>query len=471
MKTQQQTIFIWDRGVYYSTAKGWARTAIERVEDAAAIVQEHCKRDSKILLLYDPETLQTEYSECPGGGRAIVREVLAGSHESLNNPHTAWGFQSPWQISASAGGNHGTFCSFETIPTLYLLSQTLYDLRYPISRCFPIATLAMFSGATPGHTNVFLVVDKEGQAFVYLNTATGLRAARKVSAGKREDFDVWSEISLIFGEYGVTFEDGGMRPVVRIYQAPGTDAKTQCPYWETLAAFGQVEVHNFSVLATLFAGIPPRHTSSLIEDLPKNINLDFGLKFGAAVLATVLLGGGIYAYNDLSKASREIRVLEGQQSSLTTQKTSLERNKREIEELHKLYANDRFDYSHGHLQLLQALSGAIPRDATLLNISVGTEAPSKFKLNGIFWNQKVAASRQGGSTTVNNLSPVTSITRHLESTIQGLLVAPSPNAFNSQTGDFVLEGNTPRPEGAAAATPPPAGRPVAGRPPATSGRR
>ncbi|OAM89947.1 hypothetical protein OH491_16980 [Termitidicoccus mucosus] len=470
MRKQQQAIFIWDKVVYYSTAKGWARTAIERVEDAAAIVQEHCKRDNKIMLLYDPETLQTEYSECPGGGRAIVREVLAGSHESLNNPHTAWGFQTPWQISAAAGGNQGTFCSFETVPSLYLLNQTLYDLKYPVSRCFSFASLAMFSGTTPGRTNVFLVVDKDGQAFVYLNTAAGLRAARKVSAGKREDFDVWSEISLIFGEYGVTFEDGGMRPVVRLYQAPGTDAKTQCPYWETLAAFGQVELHNFSVLATLLASIPSRHSSSLIEDLPKNISLNLGLKIGAAVLAAILLGGGSYAYNDLSKDSREIRSLETLQSSLATQKTGLERNKREIEEFLKLYANDRFDYSHGHLQLLQALGGAIPRDATLLNISIGVEAPSKFRLNGIFWNQKVSMSKQTGSTAVNNVSPVTPITRHLESSVQGLLVAPNTNSFNSQTGDFVLEGNTPRPEGVAAATPASA-PPPARRPPATSGRR
>jgi hypothetical protein len=457
---QQQGIIIWERAVYCQTVKGWKRIGIERVEDAAAIVQEYCRRDTKLMLLYDPDVLQTEYSECPAGGREIVREVLASSHESLANPHTGWGFQAPWPISAGAGGTQGTFCSFETVPTLYLLSQTLYDLGHPVSRCFPFASLAMFAGSTPGRTNIFLVVDKDGQAFVHLNTATGLRAARKVSAGKREDFDVWSEISLVFGEYGVTFDDGGQRPHVRLYQAPGTDIKTQCSYWETLSTYGQVEIHDFGGLMMLLAGLPPRHNSSLIEDLPKNISLDFGLKIGASALAFILFAGGIYAYIDLGKDSKAIRGLEATQRTLMLQKTSLERNKREIEELRTLYANDRFDYSKGHLQLAEALPVAVPREATVLNMGIGREGPSRFRMAGIFWNQKTDARTAGGNAA-NNASPVTSITRYLESSIQGLLVSQNTSSFNNQTGEFVLEGSTPRPDGhenSASAAPAPARR-------------
>ncbi|MDR0352013.1 MAG: hypothetical protein LBI02_01205 [Opitutaceae bacterium] len=449
IERQQQGIIIWEKAVYYRSAKSgqWARTPIERVEDAAAIVQEHYRRDTKMMMVYDPDLLQTEYAECPAGGRAIVREVLGSSHESLVNPHTGWGYQTPWAISAGAGGNQATFCSFETVPSLYLLSQTLYDLHYPVSRCFPFASLAMFSGATPGRTNIFLVVDNNGQAFVYLHTATGLRAARKISAGKREDFDVWSEISLVFGEYGVTFDDGGQRPTVRIYQAPGTDAKLQCPYWETLSAFGQVETHDLGALMILLAGLLPRHSSSLLEDLPKNINLNFGLQVTTSLLGLILLAGGVYAYFDLGKDNDDIRKLETTQRTLTAQKIQLDRNKKEIEELRRLYANDIFDYSTGHLQLARSLPVAIPKDATLLNVGIGGDGPSRFRLAGIFWNQKTAATRAGGGGNVNSINPSTSIKGHLESTIQGLLVSPNTSSFNNQTGEFVLEGNTPRPDG------------------------
>lgn len=461
---QQQGVIIWEKAIYYRAAKGgkWTRSHIDRVEDAAAIVQEHCIPDTRLMMIYDPDVLQTEYAECPAaGGRSVVREVLAGAHENLINPLTAWGYQAPWPITAGGGGNQGTFCSFETIPALYLLNQTLYDLHYPVNRCFPFASLAMFAGATPGRTNIFLVVDKEGQVFIYLNTATGLRATRKISAGKREDFDVWSEISLVFGEYGVTFDDGGQRPTVRLYQAPGTDVKTQCPYWETLSTFGQVELHDFSGLMILLTALPPRHSSSLLEDLPKNIRLDFGLKIATGVFAFILLAGGVYAWFSLGKASDEIRRLETRQRTLTAQKTQLERNQREIEELRRLYANDIFEYSKGHLQLVQALPDAIPRDASLLNVGVGNDAPSRFHMNGIFWNQKTASKKEG-SSNVNTVSPVTSIIRHLESTIPGLLAVQNASSFNSQTGDFVVEGNTPRPEGQVH----PAGAAASARPPA-----
>jgi hypothetical protein len=460
---QQQGIIIWEKTIYYRSAKEgkWSRATIDRVEDAAAIVQEHCKREAKLMMVYDPDVLQTEYAECPAGGRAIVREVLAGSHESLANPHTGWGYQTPWPISAGSGGNQGTFCSFETAPALYILNQTLYDLHYPVSRCFPFTSLAMFAGSTPGRTNVFLVVDKEGQAFIYLHTATGLRATRKISAGKREDFDIWSEISLVFGEYGVAFEDGGQRPTVRLYQAPGTDVKTQCPYWETLSTFGQVELHDFGALLVLLAGLMPRHNSSLLEDLPKNIGLDFGLKIAAGVLAFVLLAGGVYAYLDLGKDRDAIRKLETTQRSLMAQKVQLDRNKQEIEELRRLYANDIFDYSKGHLQLTQALPVAIPKDASLLNVGIGGDGPSRFRLTGIFWNQRTAARSSGGGN-VNNVSPITPDIRHLESTISGLLVAQNTSSFNNQTGEFVVEGNTPRPEGHV--SPAPDARPPARRP-------
>jgi hypothetical protein len=462
---QQQGIIIWEKAIYYRSAKGgkWARTNIERMEDTAVVVQEHCQRDAKLMMVYDPDLLQTEYAECPAGGRAIVREVLAGSHESLINPQTGWGYQTPWPISAGTGGNQGTFCSFETVPALYLLNQTLYDLHYPVSRCFPFVSLAMFAGSTPGRTNVFLVVDQEGQAFIYLHTATGLRATRKISAGKREDFDIWSEISLVFGEYGVTFEDGGQRPTVRIYQAPGTDMMTQCPYWETLSSFGQVELHDFGALMVLLAGLMPRHGSSLLEDLPKNISLDFGLKVAAGMLAFILLAGGTYAWLDLGKNRDAIRKLETEQRMLTAKKIQLDRNKQEIEELRRLYANDIFDYSKGHLQLTHALPAAIPRDASLLNVNIGGDGPSRFRMTGIFWNQRTAAKAAGGGN-VNNVNPATPVIRHLESTIQGLLVAQNTSSFNNQTGEFVVEGNTPRPDGHVAPAPAPDARPPARRP-------
>ncbi|MDF9828344.1 Tfp pilus assembly protein PilN [Ereboglobus sp. PH5-10] len=433
-----QGLFIWEKTVYYNDpVKGWLRKPLVRLEDAVSVVQEHYKKKSSLVMAYDPDIMQTEFAECPGGGRPIVREALSGSHESIANNLTGWGFQQPWPLPGS-GGSFGSFCSYETVPSLSLLRSSLMDVGYSVPRAFPLATLAMHASATPGRTSIFMIVDKDSQAFVYINTMSGMKACRKLYAGKRQEaYDVWSEISMVFGEYGVTFEDGGQRPQMRIYQAPGTDVKTQCPYWDVLQAQAQVEVMGFGALELLLLSVPGKHSSSLMEDMPKTIVLDFGLQIATAVLLVVFIGFGIFAYLQLQKDSKTIKALTTQQNALTAQKVRLEKNKGEMENLQKLYAKDIFEYSSGRVQLIQMLPVAIPREGTLTSVNISGET---FRLAGIFWKMNTTQPK-----TADTTDPTAAIKRTLEGSIPGLLVNQGGNKYTDGTGDFIVEGTTPKP--------------------------
>jgi hypothetical protein len=443
-----QGIFIWEKTVYYNDpVKGWDRATLAHLEDAASVIQEQCEKKSSLVLMYDPDVMQTEFAECPGGMRPIVREALTGSHETLANDLTGWGFQTPWPLPGSSG-NYGTFCSYETVPSLNLLKTSLQDVGYSIPRAFPMATLATQASMTPGRTSIFMVVDKDSQAFVYINTTSGMRACRKLYAGKRaEAYDVWAEISMIFGEYGVTFDDGGQRPQVRIYQAPGTDVKTQCSYWSVLETQAQVEVLSFGALELLLLSVSAKHSSSLMDDMPKTIVLDFGLQIAAAVLAVIVIGFGIFAWLDLQDDNKTIKTLNTQLGALTTQRARLEKNKTEIETLRALYAQDIFEYSSGRVQLVQTLTLAIPREATLTAASIGGET---FRLAGLLWNQGNASNAPRGNSGPD---PTVAIKRALESSINGLLVNQGGNKFNNTNGEFTVEGTTPKPVLPGAASP------------------
>jgi len=440
------SVIIWEKTIYCQmVGKGWISEPLSRLEDAAALIQEHYKPKGRLAMLYDPDILQTEYTECPGNSRDIAHEALAGSHETIANSHTAWGLQQPWPIPG-AGGANGTLCSYETTPSLYPLLTTLRELQYPVNRVFPFTSLAFNAANMPGRTFVFIVVDQRSQAYVYLQTAAGVRAARKLYAGKRENYDVWSEISTVFNEYSLAFDDGGQRPLIRIYQAPGTDVKTQCPYWSVFQEQALTEVSSFDGLANVLNSLPPRHISSLVEDMPRHIDFDFGMKIAAAVLAVVFLGIGIYAWIDLDKDYTEIRRLEATKTNLTQQKNQLERNKKQIETLRALYSRDIFDLSDGRVQLLQLLPSAIPREATLTSVAAGHDGGAGFRLTGVFWNQRTSgAKQQPAARTAAATTPLTPITRTLETQIPGLLCAASGNQIQP-TGDFVLQGTTPQPE-------------------------
>lgn len=441
-----QTLIIWEKTAYcHNGDKGWIGIPLPRPDDVIAVVQEHFKKKSKITLVYDPDTMQTEFAECPPGGRAIAREALAATHESITNMHTAWGVQESWPIPGS-GGNHGTFCSYETAPSLYPLLTPLRELGYVIENAFPLTSLGMQMGESFGRTRIFLLIDQGSQAFVYLHTSAGVRAVRKLYAGKRaEAYDVWSEISMVFGEYGVNFDDGGQRPVLRICQAPGTDVKTQCPYWDVLNAQTQMELVGFESIAIMLGHLPSKHASSLMTDMPKYVDMDFGLKITGAVFAAILLGLGIYAYIDLSKDYREIRNLQTQANGYAVQEARLRANKNEIESLNKLYSQEIFEKSRGRFKLLDALSTAIPRDATLTQMSIGANDGLEFRLAGVFWNWKAGVQRgkPAPAGAASNATPFTQIKSSLETSVQGLLSPPAGNQIQPN-GDFVIQGTTPQ---------------------------
>lgn len=445
-----ETVFIWEKSLYCSVAgKGWRSFPLARLEDAVALIQEHIKEGTRINLVYDPDLLHTEYTECPTGPRNIVREAVAATHEAIGNMHTAWGFQTPVPIPGS-NGNNSTFVSYETVPSLLLLRKSLEEIKRPIHRAHPLLSIATQAGASPGRTTIFIVVENEKQAFIYLHTATGVRACRKLYAGKRDDFyDVWAEISLVFGEYGITFEDGGQRPAVRVYQAHDTDIKTQCSYWDSLQQMAQVEAYNFSVLASMAGNLPGRHTSSLMEDMPRTVRLDMGFQIACGVFGVALLGLGIYAYFVLSEQSRQIDGLATEEKNYTAQKTLLVRNKTEMEKLQTLYAQDIFEAGGSRWKFLDAVVRITPREATLVGVTAGSpmreggEEKHAFQVDGIFWNAGVDAT--DGRNAGNSTTLITPITMGLSKEIPGLLVTEDPGALRPATGDFTIKGKTPVP--------------------------
>ncbi|MDR2981524.1 MAG: hypothetical protein LBV12_04665 [Puniceicoccales bacterium] len=454
---KQETVIIWEKSLYCNVeGKGFRKFALPRMEDAIAIIQEHIKEGTKLALIYDPDVLHTEYTECPSGGRNIVREAVSTTHEGIANIHTAWGYQTPVPVPGSNGSN-STFVSYETVPSLLLLKRGLEDIKRPLQRAFPLLSLATQAGSSPGRTSIFIIVDHESQAFVYLHTSTGVRACRKLYSGKRDDYyDVWAEISLVFGEYGLTFDDGGQRPAIRVYQAPGTDIKTQCPYWETLHQMAQVESYNLSVLAGLLNNLPARHCSSLMEDMPRTVRMDLGFQIANGVVGLVLLGVGIYAFMVLSEQSQELTQLKATQSSLTLQKGILMRNKGEMEKLQALFAKGIFEAGKGRMKLLEVLSVAIPRDATLISASAGIEEKHAFQLKGIFWNASTDGPAGRGSSAHSN-TLVTPISLSLANLVSGLLVGDK-TTFVPATGDFNVIGTTPIPQEEMTTAPPAAKR-------------
>ncbi|EIP99939.1 hypothetical protein OpiT1DRAFT_04472 [Opitutaceae bacterium TAV1] len=448
---KQHGIIIWEKSIYCEVpGKGWTRQALPRLEDAVTVIQEHCEKNASLTFLYDPDTLHTEFTECPLGGRAVLREALASAHDSIANPHTAWGFQTPWPLSATSGGNQGTFCSYETAPSLYLLNQTLGDLGYTMARAFPMASLTAQGGITPGRTGILLVIDQpQGQTFIYIYTSTGIRTCRKLYGAGRADYDIWSEISMVLGEYGVTFDDGGQRPQVRIYQAPGNDCKTQCPYWDILSRQAQVELFDFGSLIMLTRAVPAGHSSSLLSDLPRSLRVDFGFQVTAAIFGFILVGFGIYAWLDLRKEHKEITARRRTERSYTDQKYRLEQNRREIENLRTLYSQEIFELSRGRLGLVESLATAIPRDATLLSVSAGGEEDARFHIRGVFWNRQPAASSAANAGLSHSSTPLSAIKSELERTVGGLLVDETKTNMTPDSGEFAMEGTTPLPEHAA----------------------
>lgn len=255
---------------------------------------------------------------------------------------------------------------------------------------------------------------------------------------------------MVLGEYGVTFDDGGQRPQVRIYHAPGTNMKADCPYWNVLETQAQTEVYNFDSLALLAKSLQSRHPSSLVIDMPKYADLSFGFKVACGVLTAVILGFGIYTLINLSKERREIRGLQTQDSGYAVQESKLQRNKTEIENLDRLYSQDIFELSDGRIRLLETLPAAIPREATLTQVNIGSGGGADFRVAGVFWNWKTMSQPQKGKNTLGAAStmatPFTAIKSNLESSIRGLLIPPATNQIQA-TGDFIIQGTTPQPVG------------------------
>jgi hypothetical protein len=455
-----ETVIIWEKSLYCHSAKGgWKRFILERMEDAAALIEENIAPKTRLGIIYDPDILQTEFTDCPTGGRTIVREALSSTHEPVANGYTAWGYQVPTPI-AGMPGRGTTFCFYETTPVFYSFRKTLGALKYPVTRTFSLAALAGQVSHTPGRTSLFLVVDEGLQAFVYLQTAAGVRACRKLYAGKREGyFDIWAEINLVLSEYGVSLDDGNQRPQVRIYHAPDMDVKAQCPYWESLSQMTQVEVYNISSLGSLLANMPANDVGSLTEDMPKMIDCNIFFQVFTGLFVAGLLGVAITAFIDLSADMKQIRILTGDRDRAGTENRNLLRNKSEMETLQELYSQTIFETSKLRMQIFDLLSSVVPKEATLFAIVAGTEAQEHVRLSGVVWN--AASNRGSGSApaargTVGAVPPsLLPIVQGITSQVSGIQLDVKRDVILDATGEFTVTARLPiLAEGKPASAPP-----------------
>jgi hypothetical protein len=333
-----------------------------------------------------------------------------------------------------------------------------------------LISVATQAGVSPGRTSLFLVMDEGTQAFIFLSTATGVRACRKLYAGKRAgEYDIWAEINLVLAEYGVSFDDGGQRPQVRIYQAPGTDAKTQCNYWGTLQQMAQVELFGINSLGSLLSNLPAHHPSALMADMPKTISLDKGLQVIASICFAGLVGFGGFAFYVLSGEAAELKKLRTEQTALKGNQGLLQSNKREIETLQDLYSKEIFEDSLTRVNILEALPKVIPEGATLFSIIAGVGDPRDVKLHGTFWNMDTGKTGATAPKTTavraaagNNVTLITPITLELTKLFPGLQVETVGTQVSMATGEFTISAKIPLSESAvakAAAAPKPATAP------------
>lgn len=425
----KRTAFIWEKTVYLRGVEGWEKVALAKTENLPSILVEASKKGDSFQIVYDPYLVNTDVTDCPKGPREVMQNSFAETHEAIANELTAWGYQPEWPIG---GGAFSTFVSYETTPVLRSVLDKLAFEKRSVKGVYPLASLVTQAGMLPGRTTVFMIVDQEQQqAYMAVALISGMRAVRKFFGEKDHPIDLWGEIQLFLADFGIIFDfQGQTSPQITIYEAPGTDVSVNCPFWVEMDKACSVARKTFDDLEKLLLTIPRKHTSLMTAGFPQNISLNpvFG---GLTVLALLGLAFvGYMIYDENTSFTETKRDLDNKKNLYLSQKTQLQQNKTEIEEIQRLFSENKIKSSEAKYKFMQGFSEGLPTEYTVTALRVFPE--NTFQIEGIIWNL---------SSKVSKDSVANPIISALGRSVPGAVIDPKKTSLkNPEKGELNIEG-------------------------------
>jgi len=423
-------VIIWDNSVFIKPENGtWKRGEFTRIEDAADLLRDNLPGGEMVRMIYDPESLITELEEAPKGGRKIVALALADRHAALTSETQVWGFQPQWAMPGKV--TYATFLHTESSTGFILLRDRLErDLQVHIEGVWPLLTPAMQLRQERVRATLTIVHDAQhGNVYIGGFQQNGERMSVKLK--HLDPARLWSELFEVLRSAGVSLgEDRRIGARIHFYST-GTAEQTEqaCPYWKDLSQQNDLQAATLDQFAQVVRKLPVNHPSNLAKALPGDWRIDGLLKgITALAAATVVLIAVIYGFGIYSLNTRK-QALVKEQLALAEQNRHLTANHQEILNLKLLYGSDVGWASPGRAELLRALAGAIPLNASATELVV--DESGSFRLSGLFWQ----TSEKDSVKTL-----VKPIEQSLKTNLPTLVVGSDRSLFEPKTGRFSISG-------------------------------
>ena len=423
-------VIIWDNTVFIKPDDGaWKRGEFARLEDAADLLRDNIPVGAQVRMIYDPESLMTEFEEVPKGGRKIVGLALSDRHAALTSETQVWGFQPQWAMPGKV--THATFLHTESNTGFLLLRDRLErDLQVHIGGAWPLLTPALQARQERARATLTIVHDAQaGNVHIGGYQQNGERLSVKLK--HLDPTRLWPELYEIMRAAGVSLgNDRRVGARIQFYSTDTTELTgPSCPYWGELSQQNDIHIATLDQFAQVIRKLPINHPSNLTKALPGDVRID-GLLKGATALtaAAVVLIAAIYGLRIHSLNTRGQSLLN-EQRALDERSRHLNANRQEITNLKLLYGTDVGWTSPGRAEFLRALAGAIPTTASVTELVV--DDAGSFRIAGLFW-------KSTEKDTVKTL--VRPIEQALTTNLPTLVVASDRSQFEARTGHFSISG-------------------------------
>lgn len=322
-----------------------------------------------VRLIYQPDHLSTENTDCPNAKRKHLRESLTPIYPVLKKDSVAWSYQ---RIIPHQEG-FGTFVHFENKPALRRLSEAFKSLRINVLGAWPLMSLLELLGANAQENSLLLVgMLLDNRAALYNSDQNDTRdfqifegtnrhaefASAVAQATKLHIETELSKPTLILVEQNLSFIQGLPEGTAILEQT----ATTHIPFQEI---FGYFERLN------------PKDTANLYrrETKPKP-NLILNLVSVALLLSAAALGYRFYAnYQDIN-AKTQYR--EERKAALSKDNETLRLNRAKIQKYDRLI-KELSGTGNSRSLLLNHIEKTIPPEITLSAIRFND---SSFSIEG-----------------------------------------------------------------------------------------
>ncbi len=423
-------VIIWDNTVFIKPDDGaWKRGEFTRLEDAADLLRDNIPVGAQVRMIYDPESLITEFEEAPKGNRKIVGLALSDRHAALTSETQVWGYQPQWSMPGKV--TYATFLHTESNTGFLLLRDRLErDLQVNIEGAWPLLTPAL--QPKPERTRAMLTIVHDAQAGnVYIGGYQQSGERLSVKLKHLEPSRLWPELYETMRAAGVSLGDD--RRIGARIQFYSTDTTEQigasCPYWKDLSQQNDLQFGTLDQFAKAVGKLPINHPSNLTKALPSDLRIDGLLKTVTTLTAAaVVLIAAYYGYS-LYTLNIKGQFLLSQQRALAERSRHLNDNRQEITNLKLLYGTDVGWTSAGRAEFLRALPSAIPTTASATELFV--DEAGGFRVTGLFW-------KTSEKDSVKTL--VKPIEQALITNLPTLVVASDRSQFEPKTGRFTISG-------------------------------